>query len=105
MSKTPRIKTKYEEPKAGEWIQPIRKGYSMACCDCGLVHTLDFRIKDGRVQFRVFRNNRKTAAMRRDASGNLPSGERIRHASKKSLKIIQDACDKFAPALKRLARS
>lgn len=28
---------KYEEPKEGEWIRPIKRGYKMACCDCGLV--------------------------------------------------------------------
>jgi hypothetical protein len=37
----------------------------MACCDCGLVHTINFRIKDKRVQFQVFRNNRSTAMVRR----------------------------------------
>lgn len=64
----------YETPKAGEWVQPVRKGYRLACCDCGLVHTMDFRVLDWRTgkrvpyakpQFRVFRNNRATAAMRR----------------------------------------
>lgn len=55
----------YEQPKAGQWVQPIRKGYRMACCDCGLVHTMDFRIHKGRAQFRAFRNNRATAQMRR----------------------------------------
>ncbi len=57
--------TTYKGPKAGEWIQPVRKGYKMACCDCGLVHSMDFRVKEGRAQFRVFRNNRSTALMRR----------------------------------------
>lgn len=51
------------------WIQPIRKGYKMACCDCDLVHDMDLRIvKRGRghsIQFRVARNNRATAAMRK----------------------------------------
>ena len=56
---------RYPKPKAGEWIQPVSKGYKMACCDCCLVHTLDFRIKDGQVQFRAFRNNRSTSLMRR----------------------------------------
>ena len=59
---------KYALPKAGEWIQPIRRGYKMACCDCGLVHTLDFKTvgtRSRRIQFRVFRNNRATAAVRR----------------------------------------
>ena len=33
----------YEEPEAGEWVSPIRRGYKMQCCDCGLVHKMDFR--------------------------------------------------------------
>jgi len=37
------------------WVQPIKKGYRMKCCDCGLVHVVDFRINDGRVQFRMKR--------------------------------------------------
>jgi len=44
---------------------PIRRGYKMACCDCGLVHKLDFRVRKGKIEFRVFRDNRATAAMRR----------------------------------------
>lgn len=55
----------YEKPKANEWVQPINKGYKMACCDCGLVHDLDFRVYRGRAQFRVRRNNRSTAMIRR----------------------------------------
>ena len=55
----------YEKPEENEWVQPIRKDYKMACCDCGLVHDMDFRIRKGRAQFRVRRNNRSTAGMRR----------------------------------------
>lgn len=50
------------------WVRPIRKGYKMACCDCGLVHDMDFRIvgdKAKRIQFRVARNNRSTGQVRR----------------------------------------
>ena len=54
----------YKKPLANEWVQPVRKGYKMACCDCGLVHDMDFRIKNNRVQFRVRRNNRATAGIR-----------------------------------------
>lgn len=65
---------KYATPKAGEWVQPIRKGYKLRCCDCGLVHRLDFRIYRSRAQFRAFRDERATAAIRRHAkakrSGN-----------------------------------
>lgn len=60
----------YSRPKAGEWVQPIRKGYKMMCCDCNLVHTINFRvIKYGRnqtkIQFQAFRNERSTALARR----------------------------------------
>jgi hypothetical protein len=57
----------YTRPKDGEWVQPVRRGYKLACCDCGLVHRVDFRLYRGRVQFRAFRNERATALMRRHA--------------------------------------
>jgi hypothetical protein len=47
------------------WVQPIRRGYKFCCCDCGLVHDMDFRVSKGRAQFRVARNNRSTAQVRR----------------------------------------
>ena len=54
----------YGAPRANEWVQPIRKGYKLACCDCGLVHDVDFRIYKGRIQFRVRRNGKATGGMR-----------------------------------------
>ena len=54
----------YRIMKDGEWVQPVRKGYKMACCDCGLVHTINFRIRKGRVQLQAFRNNRATSRRR-----------------------------------------
>lgn len=48
-----------------DWIQPITDGYRMSCCDCSLVHEMDFRIHEGRVQLRARRNNRSTGALRR----------------------------------------
>lgn len=56
---------RFTKPESGEWVQPIRRGYKLACCDCGLVHRLDFRIHKGRTQFRAFRNERSTGQMRR----------------------------------------
>ncbi len=55
----------YDEPKAGEWVKPVKRGYKLACCDCGLVHKFDFRIFEGRPEFRVFRDNRATGQQRR----------------------------------------
>ena len=49
----------------GWWVEPIRRGYKMCCCDCGLVHDMDFRVQKGKAQFMVRRNNRSTAALRR----------------------------------------
>lgn len=47
--------------KQGEWVQPIRRGYLLKCCDCGLVHQLNFRlVKHGRgfcIQFQAFRKS------------------------------------------------
>jgi hypothetical protein len=54
----------YAEPETNEWVQPVRRGYKMACCDCGLVHSMDFRIYRGRAQFRVRRHPRATAGIR-----------------------------------------
>lgn len=61
---------KYDEPKAGEWIYPKRRGYKLSCCDCGLVHRLNFRLvkasNGGRlIGFQAFRGNRATGQIRR----------------------------------------
>lgn len=56
---------RYSKPKHGEWIQPIRKGYRVKCCDCSLVHKIDFRVHNGKIQFRAVRHERATAACRR----------------------------------------
>ena len=54
----------FEEVKPGEWIQPVRRGYKTRCCDCGLVHDIDFRVKGGRAQLRVYRNKKLTKMSR-----------------------------------------
>lgn len=67
-----------------DWLFPLHLGYKMACCDCGLVHDMQFQVatvskktKAGtftatdvsgekyRVKFRAKRNIRATAAKRR----------------------------------------
>lgn len=37
-------KKKYPGIEEGEWVYPKMKGYNFACCDCGLVHTLEFDV-------------------------------------------------------------
>lgn len=58
----------FRKQKAGRWVQPVERGYLMACCDCCLVHRLDFRIlgaRKPRVQFRVYRHVGQTKALRK----------------------------------------
>lgn len=38
----------YTPVKAGkdgwtEWVKPVPKGYRIQCCDCGLVHEMEFK--------------------------------------------------------------
>ena len=51
-----------------DWFAPKMDGWKMACCDCGLVHDVEFRVVDGEVQMRAKRNARSTAARRRNTA-------------------------------------
>ena len=50
---------------ARKWTRPRMRNFREQCCDCGLIHRLDFRIVDGKVEFRTRRDDRATAAARR----------------------------------------
>jgi hypothetical protein len=62
---------KYPNYASNEWLKPAKKAFRFMCCDCSLVHEIDFRIVDSKnkklrqVQIRVRRNDRATAAARR----------------------------------------
>lgn len=49
----------------GEWIKPQMKEYRLRCCDCGLVHILNFRITGNAIEFQAYRDNRATGQTRR----------------------------------------
>jgi hypothetical protein len=55
----------YPKVQSGQWVQPVRRGYKMACCDCGLVHRINFRLHDGKIQLQAYRDNRSTGQKRR----------------------------------------
>lgn len=56
---------KFKKQKDGEWVQPKMKGYLMGCCDCGLVHAVDFKITgEKKIQFRASRARNHTARLR-----------------------------------------
>ena len=60
---------RYYQVTDGEWIAPIRRGYRIGCCDCGLIHVVDFRLAKNRrgaqIQFRARRDETRTALARR----------------------------------------
>jgi hypothetical protein len=60
---------KYEIATEGEWFKPKHRGFKMACCDCGLVHICNFRLKPYKggmaLEMQMFRDKRATGAVRR----------------------------------------
>lgn len=56
--------SKYTEMEDG-WHEIPRRGYKMMCCDCGLVHSIDFRIRGRKLETKVDRDNRATGQARR----------------------------------------
>lgn len=48
----------------GQWIYPETNFY-LACCDCGLVHRLEFQVKHSEVRFRAFSAKAQTEIRRR----------------------------------------
>lgn len=59
----------FPQAEPGEWIRPTRRGFRMQCCDCGLVHVVDFRLipwgRGRKILLRMFRDKRATSAARR----------------------------------------
>lgn len=82
----------YEKIKPGEWLRPKVKGYRMACCDCGLVHRLDFRVHTGRAELRAYRDNRATKRLRARAELNtaVVAGPKPVTANQRSRGATQD---------------
>ena len=56
---------RYEQVEDGRWTRVSRRGESLECCDCSLVHRLKFRIVDGHIEIQWLRDERTTAALRR----------------------------------------
>lgn len=79
-------KEKEEENGWSRWVPPASPIYRLGCCDCGLVHDMEFAVVEViggdpdnvwqhgealdsakyKVLFRARRNNRSTAALRRN---------------------------------------
>lgn len=46
----------------GKWYTP---NPYVGCCDCGLIHRIEHRVRNGVVQFRVWRKSRLSAQRRK----------------------------------------
>lgn len=55
----------YPEAHDDEWWIPRKTGFKVQCCDCGLVHKVDFRIKNNQIWTKWKRDLRSTSAARR----------------------------------------
>ena len=68
----------YPMAEENEWIKPIMKNYGMACCDCGLVHRIDFKVvrwgRGHKIWMRLRRDQRATGQLRR----HMKNGVKIR---------------------------
>ena len=58
----PKAPKDFTTVQSGEWVQPRRRGYWMKCCDCGLVHRMNFRLVPYgqgkyKIQFQAFRED------------------------------------------------
>jgi hypothetical protein len=49
----------------GEWYNFNLTGGKICCCDCGLVHKINFKIKGEIIQIQVFQDTRSTGQVRR----------------------------------------
>lgn len=77
-------KIKANDDGWSDWQAPLMNGYRMGCCDCGLVHDMEFKVlrvtkenedgtweadeldsKEYRVLLKAKRNNRSTSQVRR----------------------------------------
>lgn len=61
-------RTVYEQVVVGEWFAPTKKHREM-CCNCGLVHVLEYRTNQGQIEIRVLEV--KKARVRKAAVGGL----------------------------------
>ena len=56
---------RYPKYSGQGWEKPALNDFKISCCDCCLVHVMDFRVRKGRPEFRMRRDNRATMNKRR----------------------------------------
>ncbi len=85
---------RYHSYQDGDWIRPAPRAY-LRCCDCGLVHRIQFRLVDGHIEFRVWRLPRR--ASDRQARPTFDAADAYgHHAPTCAREIIRQADDSAA---------
>ncbi len=64
----------YKVIEDGEWVRLTLDHY-LACCDCGLVHRITFKIVDGKLFMRPYRDEDATKKRRKAKGIKLPEPE------------------------------
>ncbi len=69
-------KSVYDQIYDGEWCTWNLRRNKLQCCDCGLVHVVDYRVRDGKVESRFERDERATQAVRRNRGIRVVKGRK-----------------------------
>lgn len=57
---------KYHVLEDGEWVKlEPRRGNKLGCCDCGLIHVFNYKVRDGKIYRQLIRDKRATGQTRR----------------------------------------
>jgi hypothetical protein len=51
-----KVPKRFKKVTSNKWIQPtLERFHHIRCCDCGLIHRLEFRLHKNRLQFKAWR--------------------------------------------------
>lgn len=70
----PRKKDEQHVPHGGHFDIKLGEAYRLICCDCSLVHTVKYKLVDGKIRTVIERDNRATQAQRRVGKNELLLG-------------------------------
>ncbi len=75
--KAKRMRQEHSEGPRGfsRWVQPVMRKYFLCCCDCDLVHEMQFRIVGMRKMRVQFRARRAPAYTKRERARRRSNGE------------------------------
>jgi hypothetical protein len=92
-TRRPKRKMRYRQQYAGDRVRPVMRGYKMCCCDCGLIHVLDFFVirwgRGHKVEFRARQDKRATSAARRSKSIRLRASAKLKRVSNHTRAVKQ----------------